>query len=119
MPKQPAKTSKKKNLYRDGLTYLFVASVAVILFFLATYNLDRYLGKQDVLGSSTKISRSHNEIVFWEVFLDEYGDYLDGWYELAKLRLDEGDIVGANKAVVEIERINPNSETLRTLKNPI
>ena len=119
MPKQPAKTSKKKGFSKQGLTYLLVVSGVVILFSLATFNLGHYLDKQEVLGSSTETSSSRKEIAFWDVFLYENGDYLDGWYELARLRLDIGDIVGANEAFVEIERISPNSEILQTLKNPI
>ena len=119
MSKQPAKISKKKGASKQGFTCLLVVSGAVILFSLATFNLDHFLDKQAVLGSSTEISGSRKEIAFWEAFLYENEDYLDGWYELARLRLDEGDIVGANKVFVEIERINPNSEILQTLKNPI
>ena len=119
MPKQPAKTSNKKVPSKQGLTYLLVVSGIVILFSLATFNLDNYLDKQDVLGSSIEASSSRNEIAFWEVFLTENENYLDGWYELAKLRLDEEDAVGASKAFVEIERISPNSEILQTLKIPI
>jgi cytochrome c-type biogenesis protein CcmH/NrfG len=50
------------------------------------------------------------------VFLYENENYVEGWFELAKLKIAEGDINGARQALAEIEKINPNSEELARLK---
>ena len=117
MPKQPAKTSKNKAPHKNEFVYLFVVLGTIILFFLTTFNLDHYLEAQKVLGSTTTISSSRNEIVFWEVFLYENENYIEGWLELAKLKIGEGDINGARQALAEVEKINPNSEKLMELRN--
>ncbi|RLC32545.1 hypothetical protein DRH13_01620 [Candidatus Woesebacteria bacterium] len=117
MPKQPAKANKKKNPFYNKLTYLLVVLGTIILFLLTTFNLNHYLEKQKVLGSTTVTSISHNEIAFWEVFLYENENYIEGWLELAKLKIDEGDINGARQALAEVEKINPNSEELMELRN--
>ena len=117
MPKQPAKVNTKKDSFSNELAYLLVVLVTVILFLLTTFNLNNYLKEQKVLGSSTVISSSHNEIAFWEIFLYENENYIEGWFELAKLKIDEGDISGAKQALIEIENINPNSEELLKLRN--
>ena len=49
----------------------------------------------------------------------ENENYIEGWFELAKLKIDEGDINGAKQALIEIERINPNSEKLMELRNSL
>ena len=66
MPKQPAKGDKKKKTINNEVSYIFVFLGAVVLLFLTTFNLDYYLKKQNVLGSATVTSNSHNEIAFWE-----------------------------------------------------
>jgi cytochrome c-type biogenesis protein CcmH/NrfG len=119
MPKQPAKASKKKIPFRNEFTYLLVVLGTIILFLLTTFNLNRYFDKQKVLGSSTVISSSNNEIAFWEVFLYENEDYIEGWFELARLKIDEGDISGARQALIEVEKISPNSEKLMKLRNSL
>ncbi|RLC32773.1 hypothetical protein DRH13_01100 [Candidatus Woesebacteria bacterium] len=119
MPKQPAKANTKKPHLRNNLAYLLVAVGTIVIFFLTTFNLDCYLETQKVLGSATVISKSHNEIAFWEVFLHENENYIEGWYELAKLKIDEGDISGARQALLEIEKINPNSEKLMRFNNSL
>lgn len=116
MPKQPAKANKKNPL-KNELAYLLVVSGTIILFFLTAFNLDRYLETKEILGSTTTISNSRNEIAFWEVFLYENENYIEGWFELAKLKIDEGDINGARQALAEVEKINPNSEKLMELRN--
>lgn len=116
MPKQSAKTSKKGIASKNTVSFLFVALGVILLLFLTTFNLEHFLSKQKVLGSTTEISSSRNEIAFWENFLAENENYLEGWYELTKLKLNEGDIAGSNNALIEIEKINPNSEWLVKLK---
>ncbi len=118
MPKQPAKTNKKKTIKSEAV-YTLVLLGTVILLFLTTFNLHLFIEKQQVLGSTTVISNSNNEIGFWEVFLNENENYIEGWFELARLKLGEGDINGAREAVIMIERINPNSEELTKLKKSL
>jgi cytochrome c-type biogenesis protein CcmH/NrfG len=119
MPKQPAKASKKKTPFKNEFSYLLVALGVIILFLLTTFNLNHYLKRQEVLGSTTVVSGSHNEIAFWEDFLNENENYIEGWLELAKLKIDEGDINGARQALIEVEKINPNSEKLMKLRNSL
>lgn len=119
MPKQPAKANKKKSLFKNEFAYLFIVLGTIIIFFLTTFNIDRYLERRKVLGSATVISISRNEIAFWEIFLYENENYIEGWLELAKLKINEGDISGARQALVKVEKINPNSEKLMRLKNSL
>ena len=118
MPKQPVKTSKKKTIKNEAV-YALVLLGTVILLFLTTFNLNLYLIKQNVLGSATTTPSFHSEIAFWEDFLNENINYIEGWFELANLKLGEGDINGAREAVIMIERINPNSEELTKLKKSL
>lgn len=118
MPKQPAKTNKKKTIKNEAV-YTLVLLGTIILLFLTTFNLHLFIEKQQVLGSTTVISNSNNEIGFWEVFLNENENYIEGWFELARLKLGEGDINGAREAVIMIEKINPNSEGLTKLKKSL
>lgn len=119
MPKQPAKENKKKNSFYNELAYLLVVLGTIILLLLTTFNLDYYLEIQEVLGSTTVMSSPHNEIAFWEVFLYENENYVEGWLELAKLKIGEGDMYGAKQALIEVEKINPNSEELIKLKSSL
>jgi hypothetical protein len=119
MPKQPAKVSKKDKPINNEIAYILTLLGAIALLFLTTFNLHLFIEKQQVLGSTTVISNSNNEIGFWEVFLNENENYIEGWFELARLKLGEGDINGAREAVIMIERINPNSEELTKLKKSL
>lgn len=119
MPKQPAKVSKKDKTINNEIAYILALLGVVILLSLTTFNLHLFIEKQQVLGSTTVISNSNNEIGFWEVFLNENENYIEGWFELAKLKMSEGDINGARQALIEIERINPNSEELIKLKESL
>ncbi|MBU0572634.1 hypothetical protein KKH23_03135 [Patescibacteria group bacterium] len=117
MPKQPAKADKKKNLaIINEATYLLVVLGTIILLLLTTFNLDHYLEKQKVLSSADVTPSSHDETVFWESFLNENENYIEGWFELAKLKMSDGDIAGAREALIKIEEINPNLEELTRLK---
>ncbi len=119
MPKQPAKEGKKQTPSNNEAIYLLSILGIVALLLLTSLNLGRYLEKQQILGSTTVISTSNNEIAFWEIFLYENNNYIEGWFELAKLKIEIGDTTGAKYALVEIERINPNSEELVKLKKSL
>ena len=119
MPKQPAKASKKDKIVNNEVVYVLTLLGVIVLLSLATFNLHLFVEKQQVLGTTTVISNSHNEIGFWEVFLNENENYIEGWFELARLRLSEGNISGAREAVIMIEKINPNSEGLTKLKKSL
>ncbi len=119
MPKQAAKTKKSKVNFQKETSYLFISVGIVFLLLLATHNLNHFLKENAVLGVSTEKQCSRNEIVFWEVFLYDNRNYLNGWYELAQLRLNEGNFTGANEALMEIERISPNSEMLVKLRSAL
>lgn len=119
MPKQPAKVNKKKVSFKNEVTYLFILLGVIILLFLSTYNLNLYLKRQKVLGSATVTSSSLSEIAFWEDFLNENGNYIEGWFELAELKMGEGNITGAREALIKVEKINPNSERLMKLKKSL
>ena len=119
MPKQPAKAKKKKVIFINEVTYIFALLGIIILLFLATSNLHLYLKKQEVLGASATSPSSHSEIVFWENFLHENGNYIEGWFELAALKMSEGDTGGAREALIMIEKINPNSERLAKLRKSL
>jgi len=112
MPKQPAKVSKKDKNINNGVAYILTLLGAIVLLFLTAFNLHLFIEKQQVLGSTTVISNSNNEIGFWEVFLNENENYIEGWFELAKLKMSEGDINGAREAINKAEQINPNWERL-------
>lgn len=119
MPKQPAKARKKENIFENEVAYIFVFLGVILLLLLSTFNLNLYLNKQKVLGSATIEPNSHTEIAFWEDFLNENENYIEGWFELAELKMDEGDISGAREALIKVEKINPNSERLMKLKKSL
>ncbi len=119
MPKQPAKANKKKNLFKNEFAYLSIVLGTIFIFFLTTFNIDHYLEKQKVLCSATAISSSRNEIAFWEIFLYENENYIEGWLELAELQIGEGDITGARETLINVEKINPNSEELIKLRRSL
>ncbi len=119
MPKQPAKGKKKKVSIENKISYIFFSLGFIVLLGLSSLNIHSYLDQNKVLGSTTDTTSSSNEIAFWEAFLIENEDYTEGWLELARLKIDKGDFVGAGKAINQMEKNSPNSERLMRLKNSL
>lgn len=100
-------------------TFFFLALPfgIIVLLTLASLNLYTFLKEENVLGVTSEPQEFNSEILFWENFLLANDDYLDGWFELAKLRIDSGDIEGARGALNKVEEINPNSPELLRLRS--
>lgn len=108
MPKEPARL-KKLNLKKEAL-YLFSCCAVLFLLLITTFNFDNYLSSDKVLG--TEIEESLDEKLFWEDFVNKNPEYLDGWIELTKIYLQEGDKNAGSSALVKAREIDPNSGRL-------
>lgn len=91
-----------------------------LLLLLTIFNLYYYLKPQKVLGVST-LSAKETELAsrkaYWEDLLSQSPTYLDGWLELAKIELVEGDKVKATEYLNKARDINPNSEKIKRIEN--
>lgn len=110
MSRQPAK---------NPFTLFSLLFGIIVLLALASLNLYTFLKEEKVLGATSEPQEFNSEILFWENFLLLNNDYLDGWFELAKLKIESGDIEGAKGALNRIEEINPNSPELLMLRNSL
>ncbi len=102
---------------KNPFSFLALLFGVVVLLTLASLNLYNFLKEEEVLGITSESQEFNSEILFWENFLLANNNYLDGWFELAKLKINEGDIEGAKGALNKIEEINPNSPELLRLRS--
>ncbi len=105
MPK-PAKKKNKNHLY------LFCSICAVIVILsLSSFNFERFLAKQKVLGTQTEIATQNaltEQILFWEKLVSENPTYRDGWLELGKLYEQAGQSDKGTAALLKARQIDPN-----------
>ncbi len=117
MPKVRKTKGKKINVKKE---FVFLCSCCATLFVLliAGYNFKAYLNVQKVLGTETATeSSNYEEKVFWLNFLKANPRYLDGWIELTKIDIANGDVQGAKENLKKAFEINPNSEKLKSLED--
>ena len=63
----------------------------------------------------TNIETGTEEKLFWEDFLAKNPQYFAGWIELAKIYYTEGNKDAGSSALIHAQKVNPNSEEIRTL----
>jgi len=108
-----------KKSAKNPFSFLTLLFGVILLLTLTSLNLYNFLKEEEVLGIASESQEFNSEILFWENFLLANNNYLDGWFELVKLKIDVGDIDGAKGALNKIEEINPNSLELLMLRNSL
>ena len=99
--------------FKENVKYLLTISFALTVFTLITFNLQNISGAKRVLGASTIASQNlEEEKIFWENFLEENPNYLDGWIELAVLEEEQGNGEKASGYYLRAKELDPNSEKL-------
>lgn len=115
MPKKEQKKQKVKN----SLVFISSIIVSILVLGLSAFNLSRYFTNLKVLGAKTEDTQNMASETYWKEFLSQNPTYFDGWIELAKLEEKLQNKEGAQKAIGEAIRINPNSEKLNEFSSII
>jgi cytochrome c-type biogenesis protein CcmH/NrfG len=119
MPNKSVPKKKKciRNLKKE-LLYLCSCCSLIILLFLASFNIESFLSRAQVLGAQTqKGSTLVGQARYWEDFLSKNPTYLDGWLELAQIEYELGNTNYALGALNSARAINPNSPKVKKLGN--
>lgn len=111
------KTKKplSKRGYETSSRFLFLITLLItaIILFLSLVNFfprNEKLSAKSVLAAKTQgLTQSK---IYWETFLQENPDYLDGWLEVAKIYSEIGYISGAIQALDAAKNIDPNSKKI-------
>lgn len=112
--KHRTKASSKKGVHADT-KYLFFISLLIAsgVLFLSFVNL--FPRTAEPLEKSV-LAAKHESLnqakVYWEKFLQENPEYLDGWLEIAKIYSEIGYVNGAIEALGAAKEIDPNSEKI-------
>ena len=109
MPQKTAAKTKKVNLKKESL-YLFYCCAFLFILLIIVFNFDNYLTSNKVLG--VEIEVNPEEKVFWENFTQKNPEYLDGWIELSKIYVNEGNKEAGTSALNKAREIDPNSNKL-------
>lgn len=108
------KVKKKLHKHSGTVALLGFASMIVAISF---FNLAIFLSPQQkrVVRVYERVEEPHNQtmIGYWNGFLEKNPDYLPGWLELAKLRVDNNEISDAFLAANEALKIDPNSDLVK------
>src|SRR4030066_440719 len=75
---------------------------------LTIFNISFYLYSKPEIAYVVKDPIS-SRISFWQTFLASHPTYFEGWIELSKLKMENGDISSAEFAFQNAWRLNPNS----------
>jgi cytochrome c-type biogenesis protein CcmH/NrfG len=116
MVKKPAKTKvvTKKLSLKSEVLYLCSCCAVVVVALLATANMNSYIKTNNVLGAGSKIPDETpqmliNQKEYWNGFLNEHPTYVDGWIELTRINLEQGNYEKAKEAYQKALFISPNS----------
>lgn len=107
---------------KSKTSFIYIAFVLVVIATLAFFNLTIHFSPietQAVLSSQTNTNNKEAHLIYWEKIVSENPQYIDGWIELAKIRLERGDILGTLQALDTARKIDPNSESLEDFSKNI
>lgn len=70
-----------------NLLFLLYLSIIIFLLSLSLFNLNSFLEKPKVLGTTNNVNYSQllEERLFWQDFLNQHPSYFPGWTELAEI----------------------------------
>lgn len=88
---------------------------------LTTANINQFVKTNNVLGVNNKIidetpQMLQNQKDYWLSFLEQHPGYLDGWIELTRISLEQGDEVQAKIYFNKANEISPNSSKIMPYK---
>jgi cytochrome c-type biogenesis protein CcmH/NrfG len=122
MPKK-SKTNKKlrKSSLKSEIVYICSCCAVIVIALLASVNLNQFIKTKDVLGAGSKIADESpqmltNQKKYWNDFLTIHPTYLDGWIELTRIYLEEGNPVKARESFDRAFEISPNSRKIEPYK---
>ncbi len=90
----------------------------LIVLFLTIFNLISFSKKVQVLGATTEdIPSASEKISYFEGIIMENPLYLDAYYELVQLNIEESNFNKATEYFKIAQAINPNSQIIKSLEN--
>lgn len=80
---------KKNEKVNNNVEQTVVYTAILVILLLSAFNIQYYLGKRNVLGSSvviaSGITEDTSDRVFWEDFVHKNPNYIPGWIELGRM----------------------------------
>src|SRR3972149_10625863 len=120
MPKKPAKEkvvkSKTKHDFKKDIIYICSCCAAIALLTLTSFNLNKFLNNQKVLGATIDTSGIENEKVYWEKLVTQNPTYRDGYLQLAIIDNVLGNKEESLMYFQKAKSIDPNSEKISEVK---
>ena len=102
---------------RNTIRLIEYTSILIVLF-LTIFNLISFSKKVQVLGTTTEDIPSVSEkISYFEGIIKENPLYLDAYYELVQLNIEESNFNKATEYFKIAQTINPNSQIIKSLGN--
>lgn len=93
-------------------------SVIFFLLSLSIFNLSVFMNSTSSI-TYAKIDNTAKHAEFWKSFLEIHPDYIEGWIELYKLESKQGNLLLAEEALTNAERLDPNSEEIKLIRGEI
>ena len=109
---------KKANTNTKESGFTFYLFLLVVLTTLTIFNLAFYLFSKPKVKYVVQNSPD-KEVSFWQTFLESHPYYIEGWIQLTKLDIQNGDKSNAQIALENAKKINPNSEEVINLKKEL
>lgn len=109
--------SKKDSKTDSNFLFLITLLITAIILFLSFVNFFSTKGEsseKSVLAAKTENLTEAK--IYWEEFLQENPNYLDGWLELSKIYSQIGYVNGAIGALETAKLIDPNSKKIVATK---
>lgn len=122
MPKKSKSKSKQRKIsLKNEVMYLCSCCAVLVIALLATANMNQFIKTKNVLGAGSKIVDESPQMLlhqkeYWNDFLATHPSYLDGWIELTRIYLEEGNTVKARESFNKAYEISPNSRKIEPYK---
>ena len=107
---------KKANKNTSVATSTFYTCLMIVLTTLTIFNISYYYFSKPKVSYIVK-DTVDSKISFWKSFLALHPSYFEGWVELSRLDIQNGDKSGAITAFHNAWKINPNSIEAQRLKS--
>lgn len=93
-------------------TLLFV--LVLLLLSLSIFNLSIYWNARPKTIYA-KLDNFEEKSNFWYSFLTVHPDYFQGWIELSKIQINQGDLKLAKESLENAKVLNPNAPEIKSI----
>ncbi len=81
--------------------------------------MDKFFTNQKVLGEKTDITPLLNEKAYWQDLVNKNPTYVDGYLQLAKVDVEEGNKSEALEFIKTALQLDPNSTKILQVQNEL